>query len=689
MPAAVSDNALTILRKRYFDKTAGEDTPSQMWKRCSGGSRDYEEMLSELLFLPNSPTLFNLGTSHGGTLSACFVFSFEDSLRDGSRSIMATLDKAAAVAKAGGGVGYYFGNLRGRGSLVRSTHRHACGPVEVMRMCNRLSKLITQGGKRDLAQMGVLNSDHPDIEEFISCKDSDPQGIGSFNISVSWKDDHLKGVDSRSESAPDRWTSLWWKQCHSAWRTGDPGMLFFDAINRANATPHLGSIQATNPCGETPNLCDEPCNLGSLALRRFVKKVNGKHQIDWQKLEYYARLATRYLDDVLDWNSFPHPDIDHMARHTRKLGLGVMGWADLLALLRIPYDTQDAVDLGDELWGKCSQWATEESVKMADTKGPYPAYSPETAPVWAPRARNSTRTSIAPTGTISIIADCSSGIEPHYALEWERTTYEGIKMTERIPVWSEIGDFRPKTAAEVGIEWHIRHQAVFQKHTDLGVSKTINLPNSATVQDVSDAYRLMWKTGCKGGTIFRDGCRAEQVLVAKGDKTKSVYMTGAEPAEGAEKKRRRLFRRRKGETTKFVVAKTEGYYTANTYDDGTLGEIFVLVSNQGSTLNGFLDAWAKTFSLALQWNTPLQDLVNLHKFSRFEPAGLTGDPDVPICTSIIDFIVQDLERKFLKKVEDKGHTGTGQYCPDCSTELVRKDGCYCCPAERCGYSRCG
>ncbi len=687
MPATISDNAMTILDKRYFDKAGGESAPDQMWKRCSGGNRDYEEMLSDLLFLPNSPTLFNLGTKSGGTLSACFVFDFDDSLRDGSRSIMATLDKASAVAKAGGGVGYYFGHLRGKGSVVRSTHRSACGPVEVIRMCNRLASLITQGGKRHLAQMGVLNADHPDVREFIHCKDDDPQGIGSFNISVSWKNAMLARVDLESDAANEE-TKLWHEQCQSAWRTGDPGMLFDDTINATNATPHLGRINATNPCGETPNLCDEPCNLGSLALRRFVRTVSGRCAVDWDKLEHFTRLATRYLDDVLDWNTFPHPDIDRMSRSTRKLGLGVMGWADLLALLRIPYDTSDAIALGRELWGKCALWALEESTAMGRTKGAYPAYSETESPEWAPKCRNSTRTSIAPTGTISIIADCSSGIEPHFALAWERTTNEGIKLQERIPVWNELGDFVPKIANEVGIEWHVRHQAAFQAHTDLGVSKTINLPNSATVIDVSSAYRLMWETGCKGGTVFRDGCRSEQVLVAK-EKTKSVYLTeSAAPIPS----RRKLPARRVGSTTRFNIGGTKGYYTANTHGDGALGEIFVVVGNQGSTLDGFLDAWAKTFSLALQCGTPLADLIRLHKNSKFEPSGFTGDKNIPSCTSIVDYIVRDLERTFfLSGATDAPLPAfkSGAFCPDCGNELVRQEGCLICTKSGCGFSKCG
>lgn len=734
MPAVVSENALKILDKRYFDKTVGEDSPEKMWKRCSGGNKEYEEMLSELLFLPNSPTLFNLGTKNGGTLSACFVFDFDDTLRDGPRSIMATIDKAAAVAKAGGGVGYYGGNLRGKGSVVHSTHRYACGPVEVMRFCNRLAKLITQGGKRDLAQMFVLNVDHPDIREFIVCKDVDPQGIGSFNISVSWKDKFLKQVDFdhlESDSHVDSYTGLWHEQTKSAWKTGDPGMLFDDEINKYNATPHIGRINATNPCGETPNVNDEPCNLGSLGLRRFVMQRSDdgrKYEVDWAKLRHYVKLSTRYLDDVLDWNTFPHPDIDKMARLTRKLGLGVMGWADMLALLRIPYDTQDAVDLGSELWADCRRIAVEESIAMGKTKGVYPAWDASKSPDWAAASRNSTNTSIAPTGTIAIVSDNSPSIEPHYALESERTTYEGMKMQERIPVWKELNGFVPKVASEIGIEWHIKHQAAFQESTDLGVSKTINLPHNATVKDVSDAYRMMWKLKCKGGTIFRDGCRDEQVIVDTTKRTKSVYSTSDSAASAlteAQLKelvdkyaeqlhrymvlppgktfethpaglstRRKLPSRRMGITTKFRIGGTKGYYIVNKYDDGTPGELFVMIDNQGSTVDGFLVSWAKDFSVALQYGAALKDLVKLHKNSRFEPSGFTGDPELPNCTSIPDYIVRRIEKDFLKTEDaimsklDIGGLKSSQICPDCGSSLYHQAGCLVCFHPGCGFSKC-
>lgn len=705
MSAVISDNAMSILAKRYL--TDGE-TVDGLWDRVSGGNRDYRELMADLLFLPNSPTLFNMGTKSGGTLSACFVFDIDDCLLGDwpaggldspfPNSILGTTFKAACVAKAGGGVGYYLGNVRPEGAPVHSTHKKACGPVQVLHWLHRLRSLITQGGKRDLAQMGILPAHHPDVRKFIHCKDADPKALESFNISVSWRDEQLKLAMAQMDAGDNdgEWASLWLDQCLSAWRTGDPGMFFWTTANRTNATPHLGDINATNPCGETPNLNNEPCNLGSLALLRFVNR--DRRRVDWDKLKNYAALATRFLDDILDWNTFPHPDITHMARATRKLGLGVMGWADMLALLRIPYDTQDAVDLGEEVMKTINETARQTSLDMARTKGTYPAYDPTKSPAWAPASRNSTGTSIAPTGTISIIAGCEPSIEPHYALERTRTTNEGLKLTERISDWlGDLGGFVPKTANEIPLVWHVKHQAAFQRHTDLGVSKTINLPNTATVADVSNAYRLMWESGCKGGTVFRDGCRSEQVLVAS---AKSVYATGG----GDKPARRKLPAECDTKRYKFRVGGTKGYLHVGLFDDGTPGEIFIRASLQGSTVSGMLDAWCMCFSNALQRGTPLADLVRLHKGSRFEPAGPTGNEEIPIASSIPDYVVRLLELRFLKPktpapsangnsrdsvTVEQAQVRSGQLCPDCGVELVLRAGCLTCVRAGCGFTRCG
>jgi ribonucleoside-diphosphate reductase alpha chain len=722
MKGEVSDVAMKVLSARYFAQEKKETKPEDLFRRVSGGKDEYFHLMNDLVFLPNSPTLFNMGLENGCTLSACFVFDVDDTLLDGPRSIMATQAKAAAVAKAGGGVGYYFGNLRPKGAPIRSVHREACGPVAALRHYHSIRNLIKQGARRDLAQMGVLNADHPDIREWIHCKDEDPKALESFNISVSWRDAMLKKVDPPFQGSPKSATAetdLWHEQCQSAWKTGDPGMLFWDAINRANATPHLGNINATNPCGETPNLCDEPCNLGSLAVCRFLKKAGNRWDVMWDLLRDYARLATRFLDDILDWNQFPHADIDQAAKATRKLGLGVMGWADMLAILGVPYASSAAIDLAHEVMGTINQAAMDESMELAGLKGPYPAWESGDPRLGWKKARNSTRTSIAPTGTISLIANVFSSIEPYFAFDAERTTNEGMKLKDGVPEWVKKhipNGHTPELANQIPYQWHVRHQAAFQRHTDLGVSKTINMPNNATVADISKAYHMMWKEGCKGGTIYRDGCRTEQVLVSK-DK-KSVYTT-SETRDTAPA-RRKLPAERKSLTKKFRIGGTKGYATVGLYEDGTPGEVFITVDNMGSTLDGFLDSWAKTFSNAIQYGTPLAALVRLHRNSRFDPAGFTGDPDVPSCTSIPDFIVRWMEIRFLNQktvtvetfvVKDGKTEATfastdqvvknlvvirtteepksGALCPDCGTEMIYQASCLTCVKPGCGFTKCG
>lgn len=717
MSHLLSHNSTTIIKKRYLD--GPDETIDGMWDRVSGGNREFRRLMSELLFLPNSPTLFNRGTKSGGTSSACFVFDIEDCLLgdwpEGGlnspfpNSIMGTTFKAACVAKAGGGVGYYLGDIREEGADVRSTHKRACGPVGVLHWLQRLRSLITQGGKRDLAQMAVLPRRHKDIRKFIHCKDEDPKALESFNISVDWDDEGMDSIDwdranlmlsdpvLAAAAFGNDPTNLWMEQAVSAWRTGDPGMFFGDEVNRWNATPHLGRINAPNPCGETPNLNNEPCNLGSMVLRRLMKLIRkGLWTIDWDTLKEVVRQSIRFLDDILDHNKFPHPDITHMAFTTRKLGLGVMGWADALAMMHVPYDSQEAVDTADELMKTIKTVALEESIALGHAKGFYPAYDPLRSPEWALPCRNSTRTSIAPTGTISIIAECEPSIEPHFALERTRTTHEGIKFTEKIDQWlGDLGGFVPKVANDIPLEWHVKHMAAFQKHTDLGVSKTINLPNSATIHDVSRAYKLMWESKCKGGTVYRDGCRSEQVLVAK--KT-SVYTTDAAPVAAAPLKPITLPNDvPQLPRHKFKIGGAKFYLHVGVTADGTRPvEIFLKGSKSGSTLRGMLDAWAMSVSNALQHHQPLEEIVRLHEGSRFEPAGMTGNPDIPVCSSVPDYVVRFLALKFLTPAaaggepkHDRPSGESGLYCPECGNALLLRGGCLTCVKDQCGFSRCG
>lgn len=693
---------MTVLEKRYLDG----DTVEQMFRRVSLGNEGYYDLMAGLRFLPNSPTLFNAGRNNGCTLSACFVFDIEDTMFDHRDGIAHVRNKAIAVAKAGGGVGYYFGKIRRENALIKSIHRKACGPVRVLKDLHGIRTLMTQGGKRDLAQMGVLNVGHPDIRKFIHVKDDDPKALESFNLSVSWTDDWLTRAFKNDPLAgepgrliDDEPAKLWREQCESAWKTGCPGMLFHDVINRTNPNKHLGTINATNPCGETPNRSNEPCNLGSLAVCRYVDLKT--RRIDMTRLFEDACLATRFLDDILTANVFPHPDITDAALLTRKLGLGVMGWADTLALMGIHYDTEPALALAEDVMSTIKRASRETRKQLAEEKGPYKGYGDRTEDDCY---RGETGTSVAPTGTIALIADVFGSIEPYFMFDGTRVMNEGAVLDDGIPEWvkKHLDGFVPKLANDLSLEAHVRMQAAFQKHTDLGVSKTINLPNKATVKDVSDAYRLMWQSGCKGGTVYRDGCRAEQVLRAK--PTTSVYTT--EHLNGSvtrdsydtvpQQKRQRLPDRRASETHKFQIGDMGGFLTVGMYDDGSPGEIFLRVSKIGSTLAGTLDSWAMTFSVALQYGTPLSSLVRLHRGTRCEPSGMTKNKDIPVCSSIQDYVAQYLECRFMHKhkgVEgDRKHESavmSGQFCPDCDSELVSQAGCLSCIKSGCGWQRCG
>lgn len=709
----LSPNSLRILKKRYLEP--GEKA-EDMFRRVAAGNQEFVQVMERLDFLPNSPTLMNAGTQHEGksTFSACFKFDVSDSMLDGDDCIVETGRKAVSVAKWGGGVGYYLGNLRARGAPIRSVHRVACGPVNVLWWYNDIgTRLITQGGRRELAQMAILPWKHPDIREFIHCKDENPQALRTFNISVSVTDDSMQQVFSEPASSQDR--MLWDEIIDSAWKTGDPGLFFADTAERANPTPWLGKLTGTNPCGEVPLLNNEACNLGSINLGNFVT-VN--RTVDWSRLEEVVRVAIRFLNNILDRNRFPHPAVTAAVAMTRKIGLGVMGWADMLALLHIHYDTMEAVELGSKVMKHIDDVALDESCLLGKRHGPYPGYRPESR---EPACRNATRTCIAPTGTISILADASSGIEPHFALEWDRTLNAGVKdkeeiIHERIPVWERLEGFRPKTASEIPWVWHVRHQAAFQKHTNLAVSKTINMPSSATREDIAGAYRMMWESGCKGGTVFRDGCRStgEQVLRAR-ETEKKIFVpelagnrvtesltavsngnghghAGDHHPSSDPPCRRKPPRDRNARIHHITIGDFDGYVHAGLYDDGELCEVFVKVSKEGSTVSGLLDSWAISFSYALQHGAPLDKLVKKFSGMRFEPSGVTGNPDIPTCTSVVDYIVRWLDRNFGNGRSDSNHKSaeiqSGMLCPDCQSPAIFQGGCLICK-NKCGWSRCG
>ncbi|MFA7250017.1 MAG: adenosylcobalamin-dependent ribonucleoside-diphosphate reductase [Dehalococcoidia bacterium] len=567
-PVALTENARTVLERRYLlrdESGALAETAEGMLARVAvaiaaaepdedarrtWAQRFYDEMAA-LRFMPNSPTLMNAGTGRG-TLAACFVLPVEDTLE----SIMSTAEATAMVQKYGGGTGFSFSRLRGIGEPIATTHGSACGPVSVLRHYDDVSRLVTQGGKREGANMGILRVDHPDVRAFIHAKD-DGVTATRFNISVGVTDEFMAAAASE-DPAGAAFTlrdprdgsprgsvdarELLREIAQAAWRTGDPGLVFLDTVNRANPTPALGSIEATNPCGEVPLLPWEACTLGSVHLARFWDAAAG--DLDWGALRETVAFGTRFLDDVVEVNEFPVREIAEAVRGNRKIGLGVMGFADLLLAAGIPYASDEALALARRIASTISETADATSAALGEEKGVFPNWERS---VYAtqpdrPRYRNATRTCIAPTGTIAIIAGASSGIEPLFSLAHYRRMGDGTLLPEVSGAFQQAAraggfaaddlfedlahgdrladrsDVPPEvrrlfaTAHEIAAAWHVRMQAAFQEHTDLAVSKTVNLPREATARDVLEVYTLAYRLGCKGVTVYRDGSRAMQVL---------------------------------------------------------------------------------------------------------------------------------------------------------------------------------
>lgn len=530
---AFSPSAKDILRDRYLWRDENRnpiEKPEQMLERVAkhvAGAEsslamqykwadEFYDVMAKLLFLPNSPTLMNSGRpAPHGQLAACFVIGVEDSME----GICEALRKQMLIHKSGGGTGFNFSKLRSEGAKVNSTNGRASGPVSFMGLFDKATETVQQGGMRRGANMGILNIDHPDIRKFIHCKDKDGT-ITNFNISVGVFDDFMEKVNSdpRGEEA-----ALLAEIADSAWRTGDPGIIFLDAINRGNTTPNLGELTSTNPCGESPLYPNEACNLGSINIAKMVKDG----AFDYELLGEVSAVATRFLDDVIDVNHYPLPEIAEAVKLTRKIGLGVMGWADLLFQLRIPYDSKEAYELAENIMRTIQQRAHETSVALGKEKG-----IPETLAHLG--RRNATLTCIAPTGTIALLANCSSGIEPLFALEHTRvrTQTDGTKVimkqvnryyeqAQREGLPEEVMKRVFVTSHDVSPSAHVRMQGVFQRYTDLAVSKTVNLCHECSVQDVLDAYTLAWREGCKGITVYRDGSKSSQVLYRKEDEKKA------------------------------------------------------------------------------------------------------------------------------------------------------------------------
>ncbi|MBK5192339.1 MAG: adenosylcobalamin-dependent ribonucleoside-diphosphate reductase [Flavobacteriaceae bacterium] len=555
-------NAIQILKNRYLLKSnEGKiiETPEQMFHRvakfvASAEEKDqaiwetrFFDIMFQLYFLPNSPTLMNAGVKKG-QLSACFVLPVEDSLE----AIFSTLKNAALIHQSGGGTGFNFSKLRPKGDWTTNSGGTSSGPVAFMKIYDAATENVKQGGKRRGANMGILNIDHPDIELFINSK-SDDRSIKNFNISVGITNKFMetleKGLDwdlinprTKKIEKSAKATALWQNIVRQAWKTGDPGLLFLDTINRSNPLPGSGEIQSTNPCGEVPLVDYESCNLGSVNLSKMISFLSGKPEIDFDKLKNVVTTGIRFLDNIISVNHYLLPEVEAVTKAHRKIGLGVMGWAEMLIQLEIPYASQEAVDLAEILMKFIKDSSYKASENLAKEKGKFPKweesiYCPE------PELRNATCNSIAPTGTISVLANTSYSIEPLFALAFNRVGILGgktqteissllIKKLEILGLWNEnlenairsegsiknidgIPDGIKKlfeTSLEISRDYHLLHQKAFQKHTDNAVSKTINLPENASVDDISEIYLRAWKYKLKGITIYRYGSKSQQVL---------------------------------------------------------------------------------------------------------------------------------------------------------------------------------
>ncbi|MFI0431101.1 adenosylcobalamin-dependent ribonucleoside-diphosphate reductase [Mariniflexile sp. HMF6888] len=558
----LTKNAIQILEDRYLlkdSKGALIENPEQLFRRVAKFVAscekervvDWENMfydlMSQLKFLPNSPTLMNAGCKNG-QLSACFVLPIEDSLE----SIFTTLKHAALIHQSGGGTGFNFSKLRPKNDLVSSTSGTSSGPVAFMKIYDAATEYVKQGGKRRGANMGILNVNHPDIIEFIQSKSS-KKAIENFNISVGITNDFMRAVENDSNwklinprtlniEKTLKAKKIWQLIVEEAWKTGDPGLVFLDAINAANPTPKQGNINCTNPCGEVPLLNYESCNLGSINLSKMTRMVNNKYEVDWEELASIIQIAIRFLDNVVTVNHYLMPEVEAITKSNRKIGLGVMGWAELLILLEIPYESDKALTLGEKLMEFIKQESYKASAAIAMEKGSFPEWERS---IFFPnyKMRNATCNSMAPTGTISVIANTSYSIEPLFALAYKRVgILGGKKQTElnsvflqkmkALNLWTDalkkqlyqsgsiqgVESIPPqikslfKTSLEISWQYHLLHQKIFQKFTDNAVSKTINLSKDAGVKDVSDIYRMAWEYKLKGITIYRYGSKDHQIL---------------------------------------------------------------------------------------------------------------------------------------------------------------------------------
>ena len=746
-------NTEVVLQKRYLRKSLDgklSETPRDLFWRVASAiaaeegkyerssrepealARDFYDLMTGWKFLPNSPTLMNAGTDLG-QLSACFVLPVGNSIEE----IFDAVKYAAMIHKSGGGTGFSFSRLRPKESRVGSTGGVASGPVSFLRIFNTATEQIKQGGTRRGANMGILRVDHPDILDFIRAKEKEGE-FNNFNLSVGLTEAFMQAVEKDEHydlRAPNtgevvdrlRARDVFDLLVKKAWQSGDPGIVFLDRINRDNPTPDQGEIESTNPCGEQPLLPFEACNLGSINLACFYLPGHNddadpaRDGIDWAELRRVVHLSVRFLDNVIDASLFPLPRIAETVRKNRKIGLGVMGFADLLFELGVPYNSREGIALAERVMGFVQEEGHKASAELAKERGPFPAYPASTyAKAKKGPYRNATVTTIAPTGTLSIIAGCSSGVEPLFALCFTRNILDGERLVEVNPYFEaalaatglashelmdsvvakgsiQDMDFLPAklrkvfvTAMDIEPVWHLRMQAAFQRHTDNAVSKTVNLSNTATEQDIFDIYWLAYKEGCKGVTVYRDGCKSIQVL-ATGEGQKKMDGEPAAPsgqvavqtgrAQAAVRKRPDIVQ---GFTQKVQTGLGAMYLTVNEVG-GEPFEVFATIGKSGRSITAKAEAIGRLVSLALRSGVHVRDVVAQIK-------GIGGEHPVfrgkGLLLSIPDAIAWVLEKRYLKD-EHIGEVNDleAQRCPECNEPLVFQEGCLICPA--CGFSRCG
>lgn len=774
----LSENAKVILAKRYLIKDEDgqpAETAVELFQRVAGAIAQGEKTVKSqkewqarffdfmwsLKFLPNSPTLVNAGTDGKGCLSACFVVSPQDDMT----SIMEVASDAAMIEKWGGGIGFGFSNLRPKSDRIATTHGEACGPIAVMKLYSAVGATLTQGSFRLGAHMGQLNISHPDIQEFIHCKDSDDT-LQNFNISVQISDAFMRAVDNdedwnlinprdagdgptneimRTVKARDLWNEI----CESAHKTGDPGVVFIDRVWETQPNPQMGDIQTSNPCGEEFLENYGNCCLGSINLD---KHINGQ-TFDWTLLGETVRTAVRFLDDVIEVNQFPLPKLREVNLQTRRIGLGIMGWADALIRMGLPYDSDGALALADEVGRFIHDTAWNESANLAKERGPFPQYEDSALKERGlPPVRNSSVITIAPTGTISRLADCSSGIEPHFAnawwsnVLWSGTEGEGSgeagarlldapksvweALRERLgsedrvrEVLGQLADSPDdadvifadngvdadtfRTSMLINAEAHVNMQAIWQKHVTNSVSKTINLPNSATLQDVKDAYRLAWETKCKAVTVYRDGSKAMQVLETGNAATPDGASRRGDQNQGADGV---LFPRSRpdtirGETVRVRTGHGTMYVTVNFDDEGKPFELFTNIGKAGGSEPAHLEGLSRMISLGLRSGVSPDKIIE-------QLSGITSEPvwdNGVLIRSAEDGLAHVLKRYIegispvsvdddggtqpdmfrggeLVEPTARGYISNGAACPKCTGRVVHQEGCIRC--LECGYTKC-